>query len=186
MTAAKKIKTYTVADYMSWDDNNRSELIEGIYYDMSPAPRLSHQSLSRHIFDSFSDVLRQNKAKCELFAAPTDVVLSELTVVQPDILIVCDKKKTENGKYINGAPDLIVEILSPSTSLKDKREKRILYEKHGVSEYLIIDETEKILEYFVLNKSGKYELPQIFGSNEKVSLKLFKKHIFELKKWFVS
>lgn len=184
MTAAKKIKTYTVQDYMSWDDNSRSEIIEGIYYDMSPAPRLSHQELAGTIYSDFKSVLASSKGKCQIFIAPTDVILSEITVVQPDILIVCDKKKTENGKNIDGAPDLIVEILSPSTSLKDKREKRILYEKHGVSEYLIIDETEKILEYFVMNKNGKYELPQIFGSDEKLSLKLFKKHVFNLKNWF--
>lgn len=171
---------------MSWTDDSRSEIIEGVFYDMSPASSLKNQEMAFRICSEFKSILDATKAKCKAFIAPTDVVLSELTVVQPDILIVCDKKKIENGKYIDGAPDLVVEILSPSTSLKDKREKRILYEKYGVTEYLIIDETEEILEYFVLNKNGKYELPQIFGSTEKVSLKLFKKHIFELKKWFVS
>ncbi len=169
---------------MSWDDNSRSEIIEGIYYDMSPAPRLSHQEITLRIGTEFKSILGNPKSKYKVFIAPTDVVLSEITVVQPDILIVCDKKKTENGKYVDGSPDLVVEILSPSTSLKDKREKRILYEKHGISEYLIIDESEKILEYFVLNKNGKYELPQIFGTDEKLSLKLFKKHVFNLKNWF--
>ncbi|MFB3788106.1 MAG: Uma2 family endonuclease, partial [bacterium] len=106
---------YTVQDYMSWNDDKRWELIEGVAYDMTPAPNIKHQTILGHLAHILGNHL-QGKS-CALFFAPTDVVLSEHDVVQPDLLVVRDRAKiTEQN--IQGAPDLIIEVLSPATGKK--------------------------------------------------------------------
>jgi Uma2 family endonuclease len=105
---------------------------------------------------------------CVPFIAPTDVVLSDKDVVQPDVVVVCDKAKITDAN-IQGAPELVVEVLSPSTALKDRREKKALYEKQGVREYVIIDPIASYVERFVL-KDGAYSLPDILGPDETLVL----------------
>jgi len=160
MTLAKQNnKKYTYADYITWPDKERWELIDGVPYNMTPAPSTRHQSL----VVMFSRVLgnKLSGGPCKLFIAPTDVVLSELDVVQPDVFVVCDKKKITEAN-VQGAPNLVLEVLSPATTLKDRREKKALYEKHGVLEYLIIDPMGKTVERHIL-KNGRYNAPEIFG-----------------------
>ena len=101
--------------------------------------------------------------------APTDVVLSEYDVVQPDVFVVCDEKKITEAN-IQGAPDLIVEVLSPATALKDKREKKVLYEKYAVKEYIIVDPAAQYVERFLLQEGGLYEKSEIFGPKEVLPL----------------
>lgn len=165
---------YTVEDYMQWPDDIRCELIDGVIYDMSPAPIIKHQSvamsLSYHIRnhlekDSNEEIKHEG---CVVFVAPIDVVLSHNTVVQPDIIIVCDQQKLANGKYIDGAPDAVVEILSPSTSLKDRREKKALFERSGVQEYLLIDPTAEYAEYYVLAETRQYAPPVLLAPDDRV------------------
>jgi Uma2 family endonuclease len=130
--------------YRTWPDEERWELINGIAWSMSPAPTERHQELSWRLSIMFGNYLKGKP--CKAFAAPYDVLLphgdesdDEVdTVVQPDIVVFCDhSKRRANGA--RGTPDLIVEILSPSTSKKDQREKFDLYQKHGVREYWIVD-----------------------------------------------
>ncbi len=142
-SAVKPDVRYTVADYRTWPDEERWELIDGIAYSMSPAPRSAHQRMSRMLFSRI-DAFLEGKS-CEPFYAPIDVFLphpgesgeEENTVVQPDILVVCDPAKVAD-EGIRGAPDFVVEILSDTTAYKDLNEKKDLYESHGVREYWIV------------------------------------------------
>jgi Uma2 family endonuclease len=169
MTLALKTgKKYTYKDYLQWPDNERWELIAGVAYNMTPAPSIRHQIVLGNLHRILSSNLL-NKP-CVPFIAPTDVVLSEEDVVQPDLFIVCDKKKIATDN-IQGAPDLIVEILSPATALKDKRGKKVIYEKYGVREYIILDPIENYIERFSLGKDGIYSQSDILGPKE--VLKLF-------------
>ena len=148
---------YTLEDWMTWE--GRWELIEGLAYDMTPAPSLEHQNISSNLHINLGNALAEARRKagsgdCQVFAAPTDVYL-DLGVVQPDLLVVCDpKKKSKRG--IEGAPDLVVEILSPATAQKDWTHKRWAYEAAGVPEYLLVDPDERVGVLLRLN-AGHYE-----------------------------
>ena len=161
-TAKKMEMKYNYEDYLSWCDDERWELIDGVPYCMTPAPTLQHQIISRNLLTALAVFLAGKS--CRPFAAPTDVVLDEHNVVQPDILVVCHKDKLA-GANIKGAPDLVVEILSPATSRKDRREKKTLYERFGVREYLVVDPANETVERFRLVKS-KYGSPDVFGWDE--------------------
>lgn len=164
---AKKIDTKcTYEDYRSWGDDERWELIDGIPYNMTPAPTLKHQSISRNLLTRLAVFLAGKT--CKPFAAPTDVVFDEYNVVQPDVLLVCDKKKLA-GANVQGAPDMVVEILSPATSRKDRREKKTLYERFGVREYIVFDPANETVERLRLVK-GKYASPDVFGWDETMTL----------------
>ncbi|MCD6561101.1 MAG: Uma2 family endonuclease [Deltaproteobacteria bacterium] len=172
MSFAKKInKKYTCRDYFKWPDDERWEIIDGEAYDMSPAPKIRHQRISRNIEVRIFNQIYEKKIMCELFDAPTDIVFDEYNVVQPDIFIVCDKKKiTEDN--IQGAPDLIIEITSPSTELRDRRAKLKVYERFGVKEYLIVFPEREYLERYVLQE-GRYSAPEIFNWDERLKLTTF-------------
>jgi len=159
----RKTARYSWDDYVTWPDDQRWELIAGVAYDMSPAPSIKHQNVA----GSFFSILRQKLSgkSCKPFIAPTDVVLSESDIVQPDVLVICDPNKiTEQN--IQGAPDMVVEVLSPSTALKDLREKKTLYERFGVKEYLIIDPLEVYVQRFTLTPSEGYDKGEMFGPQE--------------------
>ena len=154
---------YTWTDYQTWPEGERWEIIDGVAYDMSPAPSTKHQTVTGKIF---SRLERQLSGKrCTPFIAPTDVRLSETDVVQPDILVVCDPTKV-TPSHIEGAPDLTVEVLSPSTSPKDLREKKRLYQRAGVREYLVVDPLELYVQRFSLSAEGRYGEPEILGPRE--------------------
>ena len=166
---------YTVAEYMSWNDEGRWELIDGEAFAMAPAPVLGHQSLLNRIFLSLNDFLRgasdEEAERCEIFLAPVDVVLGIDTVVQPDASVVCDAAKLANGRYVDGAPDIVVEILSPSTTLRDRRDKRNLYERCRVPTYLIVDPQGDYAELYELDAAAHYAAAQLFGPDEPISLR---------------
>ena len=162
----KTSQKYTYEDYLTWPDEERWELIEGTAYDMSPAPTTRHQMITGRFYSRLERALAGNH--CRVFIAPTDVVFSENDVVQPDVLVVCDLKKITE-KNIRGAPEMVVEVLSPETALKDRREKKFLYEKYGVKEYIIIDPLEHYLERFLLQEDGSFSKGEIFGPEETFS-----------------
>ncbi|WP_035587870.1 Uma2 family endonuclease [Hippea jasoniae] len=177
--AKKESIKYSYHDYLNWPDDERWEIINGTAYNMTPAPKVKHQRISWNIVAIFASHKKEFSQKgCEAFSAPTDVVFNEFNIVQPDIFVVCDKNKiTEDN--IKGAPDLIIEITSPSTEIKDRREKKQLYEKFGVGEYIIVfPDREYIERYFLEN--GIYQAPEIFNWDETVKLKTFD---IELKLW---
>jgi len=156
---AKKYKQHeqlTYADYAGWDDENRYELIDGRAY-MMAAPSVAHQRIAREILLQLGSHLRDKP--CEVFIAPFDVCLSgrgddDDTVVQPDIIVICDKAKLDK-KRCNGAPDFIIEIVSPSSSSHDRLTKLNKYLLAGVREYWIVDPDDKGVSVHVL-ENGKY------------------------------
>jgi Uma2 family endonuclease len=138
---------YTYEDYLKINDDNQYELIGGELI-LVPAPRTSHQELSGKIYRKIADFIENNNLG-KAFYAPIDVILSKTEKPQPDILFISkDRLNTITEKNIQGAPDLVVEILSPSTTSRDKVEKSRLYYKYGVKEYWIIDPDAKIVEVF--------------------------------------
>ena len=157
MEALKKEKNYyTYADYLTWDDDARYELIDGVPYLMSPAPGRRHQGISSEIHRQLANFLKGKS--CKVYSAPFDVRLNadeaDDTVVQPDILVVCDKSKLDE-RGCKGAPDMVIEILSPSTIRHDKVKKLQLYQKTGVREYWIVTPDQKTIDVYTLEE-GKY------------------------------
>ena len=173
-------KKYSYADYLTFPDDVSVEIIDGVIYKtygMSPAPRRYHQEIATNLIIEIGTLLKNQN--CSIFSAPFDVVFAEKdrkdneinTVVQPDISIICDKNKL-NEFGCKGAPDWIIEILSPSTASKDLNQKLKLYEKYGVREYWVIDTFDKIVMVFILN-NGKYEIGGHFGPQDFLSPKIF-------------
>lgn len=169
ITAKKMGNGFTYSDYVGWPSDERWEIIAGEAYAMTPAPSIRHQRILVHLTTKFGQFFEGRG--CLPFVAPTDVVLDERNVVQPDLLVVCDRNKmTEQN--IQGAPDLVVEILSPSTAVKDKREKKALYERFGVREYLIAYPAEELVERLLLS-DGRYGSPEVFGWDEVLPVAIF-------------
>ncbi|MEW6238814.1 MAG: Uma2 family endonuclease [Candidatus Omnitrophota bacterium] len=181
MPLPKLKEKFTYHDYCTWPDEERWELIDGRPYDMSPAPGVKHQTIVGNFFRIIGNVLL-NKP-CRVFIAPTDVVLSEWDVVQPDVFVVCDKKKITE-KNIQGAPDLIIEILSPSTAKKDRWEKKNLYEKFGVREYLLADPDGKFVERFCLGEDGRFNRGEAFDAAGEITLKTLPEMVISLNEIF--
>lgn len=175
-------KRYTYQDYLTWPDEERWEIIDGVAYDMSPAPSTMHQRISMQIATLVNIALRGKS--CTPFAAPTDVYFSEEDVVQPDVFVVCDRNKIEKNK-INGAPDLIFEILSPGTSRKDRWEKKELYERNGVREYILVVAESQYVEQYILQSDRKFDSGKALRKDEKLVLSSFDNLEMDLKEIFV-
>lgn len=147
---------YTYANYATWDDDERWELIDGVPYAMSPAPTQKHQEITGEIFAQLHAFLKGKP--CKVFISPFDVRLNasddDNTVFQPDLLVVCDQSKLD-GKSCKGAPDLIIEVLSPSTSRIDRMIKFQKYLQAGVKEYWIVDPETKTVQLNVF-ENGRY------------------------------
>ena len=144
---------FTYRDYQQLTDDKRYELVEGELY-LVPSPTLYHQRLSRQLEMALWTYVRQN-AMGEIFYAPCDVVFSEISVVQPDLLFVSGEHLSIlTEANVQGAPDLVVEILSPSTGQRDLGIKRKLYVKHGVREYWIVDPEAKTVEVLSWTEGG--------------------------------
>jgi len=159
MNTAKKLEEkYTYKDYIKWNDSEDWEIINGEAYAMAPSPITKHQSVSGNIFFEIKQYLKGKP--CKIYSE-LDVVLSEENIVKPDIIIVCDKEKITE-KNIKGSPDMVVEILSPSTAIKDKTIKLELYKKYGVKEYWIVDPIYQdiTVHYFSENKSQIYYIDE--------------------------
>ncbi len=174
-------KQYTFADYLTWADEIRRELVGGFIKLMTPAPNTEHQRILGEVGFLLQTYLR--KKKCKIFYAPFDVRLPKnaneiadnriYTVVQPDICIICDLTKLDDKGCI-GAPDMIIEISSPSNSKRDVEEKFELYQNHGVREYWVVFPYEKTVNVFLLNEtSGKYDFKGMFAEDSKVPVNIF-------------
>jgi Uma2 family endonuclease len=179
---------YTYSQYKKWPDEERWEIIEGEAYDMSPAPGITHQRISREISGYIYNFL--NEKECEVFIAPFDVYLPQKgeseektsTVVQPDISVICEKGKLSE-KGCTGAPDIIIEIISSSSASRDQIVKRKLYEKHAVKEYWIVHPVDRIVWKYILIK-GQYGKPEVFDYQGKPSFDLFPELVVDLYKVF--
>ncbi len=174
--ALKIEQKWTYTDYCGWDDDQRWELIDGVAYAMTPSPTVFHQNIARKLISRLDRHFTGRS--CTPFIAPVDVVLDETNVVQPDLFVVCDRNSITKAN-ISGAPDLIIEILSPSSMVRDRREKMSLYERFGVREYLIVHPMDEIVERYLL-VSGRYGAPEIFDWTETLSLSIFPDLSFDL------
>ena len=151
--------TYSVDDYLSLPEDVRVELIDGVFYDMG-APSSLHQIISMQLSVELNLIIRKNKGTCSVFAAPFDVQLDkdDKTMVQPDIMVICKKSGFTKERAI-GAPDLVIEILSPSTKNKDMRIKLKKYESAGVREYWIVNPEARVVivyNFEAENLTGMY------------------------------
>ena len=180
-------KRYTYADYLTWIDDVRRELIEG-FIKMLPAPRLVHVDVSYNISWYLGAIIKKKKGKCKVCPAPFDVRFPKngetdnekiFTVVQPDISVICDLKKLDEHGCC-GAPDMIVEVLSPSTAKKDMTEKFVLYEESGVREYWIVHPGDKTIQVFLLQKDGKYNLGTLYEFEGKIPVHIFDDDMIDL------
>lgn len=166
----RKQGEYTLEDYYALPDERRIELIDGVIYDMS-SPTNVHQLIGSEIRDQLKSYIREKGGDCIPFVAPADVQLDcdDKTMVQPDVFVVCDRSKIIK-RCTYGAPDLIVEILSPSTRKKDISIKLKKYIGAGVAEYWIVDPDKKTV---VVYDFAHDELPAIYGFDAKVPVALF-------------
>ena len=182
---------YSYADYFAWDDQKRWELINGEVWDMSPAPSRLHQDVLARVFYALFDYFKEKK--CEVYIAPFDVRLPDkeeaddteiFTVVQPDLSIICDRKKLDDRGCI-GSPELIIEILSPSTAAKDLKVKRLLYEQHGVQEYWLLHPIDNIAMLYTLTKEKQYAKAQILDREDVLTSVQFDQLSIALRSVFV-
>lgn len=175
----KETEHYSYAQYLTWDDGKRWELLDGEAVCMSPAPARQHQKLSGTIYRFIGNYL--DGKKCEVYAAPFDVRLVDTahdaaddyidTVVQPDIVVVCDPKKLDD-KGCKGSPDLIIEILSPSTARMDMTVKFDLYQRFGVKEYWIVHPNDQTILVFKLLETGLYGVPDRYCADDIIPVEL--------------
>jgi Uma2 family endonuclease len=184
-------RLYTYADYLTWADDIRREIIDGMAYLLS-APTRFHAGLSGSIFGKFLNFITKRKGQCKVYHAPFDVRLPKngetadneiYTVVQPDICVICDLSKLDDRGCI-GAPDLIVEVQSPSTAKRDLNEKYFLYERVGVKEYWVVFPREKGLTVFLRRENGKFDDGTPYQFEGKVPVSIFQGLEIDLKDLF--
>lgn len=185
--------TYTYADYLTWQFEQTVEIIKGKILLMA-APSRRHQQISRQLNGLFFKYFEKNP--CEFYAAPFDVRLYDkrksdkankevYTVIQPDVCIICDAEKLDDKGCI-GAPDLIVEILSPGNSQKEMRTKKLLYEENAVREYWIVDPEHENVFQFLLTEEGVYSPATIYVYDEQLNCAIFPDLKLDLREVFQS
>lgn len=181
-------KHYTYEDLLNWEGDERYELIDGTAY-LLASPTFTHQRTSVKITQQISDYLEGKR--CEVISAPFDVRLFEKkttpkhqidTVVQPDIMVVCDKDKLDEHGCM-GAPDMVVEILSPSTDRRDRFEKYLLYQRARVKEYWIVDPDRKSVLVYLL-ENDVYHIKGYYDKDDKVQVNVLKSCYVDLSRVF--
>jgi len=166
--ALKDNQRHCYRDYLTWLDGKRYELIDGNAY-LLPRTDLIHQDVAGEIYLQAANSLAGKS--CRAFIAPVDVRLPKHneadenidTVVQPDVLVVCDSSKLDR-RGVRGAPDWVVEVLSPATAGHDQIKKRNLYERHGVKEYWLVHPIDRVLTVYRL-ENGEYGKPELYELN---------------------
>lgn len=176
MPLPKPEQKYSYADYLTWDENERWEILDGVPY-MQAAPSRIHQEISLSLLMQFANYL-QGKP-CKVYHAPFCVRLDVekndndvKNVVEPDITIVCDSSKLDE-RGCKGSPDMIVEILSPSSGKKDRVDKFNKYEKAGVKVYWVVEPDQKLVSVFLLQSNGRYGRPEMYTDEDKIKVSIF-------------
>ncbi|ASN06982.1 Uma2 family endonuclease [Virgibacillus necropolis] len=190
MSLPKEGRIYTYADYLSWSEDVRVEIIGGTPY-LQAAPSRVHQEILSELHRQIANFLVGKE--CKVYPAPFHVVLNfeqeieneeeRQNVFEPDITIVCDKTKLDD-RGCKGSPDMVIEIISPSTARKDKIEKFNKYEQAGVKEFWIIEPQEKIVSVFTLQKNQSYGRPDLFSDEDHIKVSIFEGLIIDLKMVF--
>ena len=181
-------KLYTYADYFKWQFEERVELIKGRIFKMSPAPNSIHQRLSSDIHGQLWSFLKGKK--CRVFSAPFDVRLPRkskedkdiITVLQPDICVICDLSKIDTKGCI-GAPDIVVEILSPGNNATELKNKYEVYEESGVKEYWVVSpQNNTFIIYTLIN--GKYDASRLMVAGDVVTSSVLDGFLLDLSELF--
>jgi len=180
---------FTYGDYAAWPEGERWELVDGHPRAMSPAPGRVHQGVLAQLVASFVTYLADKS--CRAYPAPFDVRLpreeeadDEIgTVVQPDLSVVCDTGKLDD-KGCRGAPDLVIEITSPSTACYDQIAKKALYERCGVREYWIVHPVDHLVWVYRRTEAGSFGPPAVFGPDDCVQVGIFEDFTVTLSKVF--
>lgn len=165
--------TYSYANYLNWLFDERLELIKGKIYKINPAPSRVHQKVLTNLFIPIGNFLK-NKP-CDVYVAPFDVRFPNgsradkdiYTVLQPDICVICDRNKLDDRGCL-GAPDLVVEILSPGNNKKELLHKYKVYEEFGVKEYWVVSQSDQSILIYTLDDKGKFQPSKIFTLSEEV------------------
>jgi Uma2 family endonuclease len=165
-------KLYTYADYLEWPDDKRIEIIYGVaHMQATPTPR--HQEILMELGRQFANYLASTK-NCKIYPSPFTVRIANDLIFEPDLTIICDKSKVDN-RGCTGAPDMIIEILSPSSIKHDRYTKFREYEKAGVKEYWIVEPEGKIVSVFILDDKGKYNNFNVYGDDDEgINVGLFR------------
>jgi Uma2 family endonuclease len=166
MPSEKASQLFSWNEYKEWPEDERWQIIDGHAYCMTAAPNIRHQRITGNFYRIIGNALAGKP--CVPFIAPTDVVFDDYNIVQPDVLVVCDNNKISEAN-IQGAPDLVIEVVSPSNSYMDKKMKLELYERFGVPEYLLVDPLGDLVERYGL-VDGKYGRAEIFSWHEVLPL----------------
>ncbi len=182
-------KTYTYADYLQWKFKERIELIKGRIFKMSPAPSSNHQRISRKILVALDNFMHGKP--CEVFYSPFDVRLTKKsknnqdvqTVVQPDICVICDRSKIDKRGCI-GAPDIVVEIISPGNNKTELQNKYEVYEENSVQEYWIVSPQDKTFLKYTLNQDGVYITSRLLCAEEEVTTPILPGFVLKLEDVF--
>ncbi len=179
---------YTYEDYLKWPEGEHWELLHGVAY-LGPAPSRAHQEVSTNLVRELS--LFFKGGPCRVYHAPFDVRLTEdgidekdcNNVVQPDVSVICQEDQLDE-RGCKGAPDLIIEIVSPSSASLDYIKKKELYERHGVKEYWIIHPIDQILQVYTLKREGHYGIPKFYSSEDRVTSSIFIDLLVDLREIF--
>lgn len=175
----KTDEKFTYKEYRTWPDDERWEIIHGVPYAMSPAPTTDHQAIVGKLHLQLGNFFK--KKPCRVFISPIDVLFTHDagendddvdTIVQPDIVVICDGKKITR-RYIKGTPDLVIEVLSPSTASKDLKQKFKLYESHGVKEYWVVYPNDQSVLILSLSPDGTYGTPAMYSAEDVINDALF-------------
>ncbi len=189
MPLSAKQEQYTFADVLTWDEGERIEIINGEAF-MMATPTTAHQIISGEIFRQLSNYLEGKK--CRVISAPFGVRLFERdgdspedvdTVVEPDISAVCDRHKLDKHGC-KGAPDMVVEVLSPSSLRHDRLVKLNLYQRAGVREYWIVDPENKAVQVFLQDGSGFLRIHEEYGQGDVAKVNVLDGCFIELSKVF--
>ena len=169
MDFARNIDTYTIEYIYALPDGERAELIDGQIYSMAP-PNTRHQRILNYINTEINMYIRKNNGECEVFPAPFAVFLNDddMNYVEPDISVICDKNKISD-KGCHGAPDWVIEIISPSSRAMDYFTKLFKYQKSGVREYWIVDPIKQRVTVYFFEK----ELVEEYSFGEEVPVRIY-------------
>lgn len=165
----KQDRVYTWADYQSWPEGERWELVDGYPYAMAPAPTVRHQAIVTRLSRLF-DVFFEGK-KCRTLVSPVDVRLSNVDAVEPDLIVVCDPRSIRRT-HIDGPPSLVLEVVSPGSAAHDRVRKLRLYAAAGVAEYWLVTPYPPIIEILTLDSAG-YRVHGVFARGQEAVGHLF-------------
>jgi Uma2 family endonuclease len=176
MPLSKPEQKYSYADYLTWGENERWEILDGVPY-MQAAPSRIHQEILMELSRQISNYL--SGKPCKVYPAPFCVRLDVKkndndvkNVVEPDITIVCDSSKLDE-RGCKGSPDMIIEIISPSTGKNDRFIKFNKYEKAGVKAYWVVEPDQKLVSVFTLQPNGRYGRPDMYTEEDKIKVSIF-------------